>query len=1064
MKSRGIGTVLVGISLVLVLVGEARATLVVDDDKAQCPEATYTTIAAALAAADEGDDVQVCPGIYPEQLVLTKKVRLIGKVMANTRPLIRPTALIESRPSLLGGRELVAGIIVDTRTVIIDSIDLDLSANDVSGCEQVLVGILFRNTGGIVSDSRIGGARVSDAPACDTGIGIYVESGAEAGEVGKAKVTLADNLYIDFQKSGVVANGPESLVKLRAGEVIGSGLVGGAVQNGVQLGVGARGKVSDLTIRNLATTNAGKTATGLLLFHAARVNARRNSISDVQTGVFVAGQGRVVGGEITNVTDDGIVLLGDSSLVSGNTISSAGVSGMFVIGDRNRIRFGTISDAPIGIWLYGGEQNNVQGIKYEDVDQHLVGAFGGPRDLSEENCAPLLPSCRDVSDCDDSISCTIDACNNGFCSHIPTCADSNPCTDDICEAGGCVHTPNSAQCDDGNACTVNDTCVSGTCRPGSPIVCGDNNVCTFDACSPVVGCVNLPGCDDHNPCTADTCTVATGCRNLPIANGASCNDPNPCNGSETCQAGICQPSPTLLDCSDNNPCTVDSCDPLLGCRHLAVPGGTACSDGDVCNGAETCHSGTCGTGTALDCDDNDACTSDSCNGLSGCIHAPIAGCISCTTPADCDDSNPCTSDLCNASACSNPPAPDGTACSDGDACNGAETCLTGSCSPGTAPNCDDNNVCTSDSCEAGTGCVHSPLLDGTACPNGTLCDGAEACLAGICVAGTVLGCDDGNPCTTDNCLALSGCEHTPVANGTSCTDNNACNGAETCQAGTCTAGAPPDCDDNNACSTDSCNPASGCAHGFLANGTQCGNNSVCDGLETCQGGSCATAPPLNCDDNNACTVDDCNALSGCTHTPISGCRPCSNNNDCNDGDPCTTDMCNSNVCQNANRANGASCSDGDQCNGAETCQAGACTAGTALDCDDNNICTTDACDPSTGCQHASLPNGTSCADSTVCNGAETCQGGICTPGTPLNCNDGVACTLDTCQAVSGCQHTTRPNGTSCADSTVCNGSEVCQLGLCVPGIPLDCNDNNPCTTDACLPLAGCQHLPISPCP
>ena len=55
---------------------------------------------------------------------------------------------------------------------------------------------------------------------------------------------------------------------------------------------------------------------------------------------------------------------------------------------------------------------------------------------------------------------------------------------------------------------------------------------------------------------------------------------------------------------------------------------TVCSDGNVCNGIEVCNvtSGVCQQqGPALDCDDNDLCTTDSCDSVPGCIHTPI-GC------------------------------------------------------------------------------------------------------------------------------------------------------------------------------------------------------------------------------------------------------------------------------------------------------------------------------------------------------------------------------------------------------------------------------------------------------
>ena len=50
-----------------------------------------------------------------------------------------------------------------------------------------------------------------------------------------------------------------------------------------------------------------------------------------------------------------------------------------------------------------------------------------------------------------------------------------------------------------------------------------------------------------------------------------------------------------------------------------------------------------------------------------------------------------------------------------------------------------------------------------------------------------------------------------------------------------------------------------------------------------------------------------------------------------------------------------------------------------------------------------------CDDGNGCNGSETCQGGLCIPGLPMTCNDGNACTLDSCDPVTGCTFTTTTN-------------------------------------------------------
>jgi Dictyostelium (slime mold) repeat len=56
----------------------------------------------------------------------------------------------------------------------------------------------------------------------------------------------------------------------------------------------------------------------------------------------------------------------------------------------------------------------------------------------------------------------------------------------------------------------------------------------------------------------------------------------------------------------------------------------------------------------------------------------------------------------------------------------------------------------------------------------------------------------------------------------------------------------------------------------------------------------------------------------------------------------------------------------------------------------------------------------SCGDGNICNGIETCRAGVCTAGTPLSCNDGDPCTVDSCAPASGCQHTMVADLASCS--------------------------------------------------
>ena len=89
------------------------------------------------------------------------------------------------------------------------------------------------------------------------------------------------------------------------------------------------------------------------------------------------------------------------------------------------------------------------------------------------------------------------------------------------------------------------------------------------------------------------------------SSNGECDDGVFCNGAETCVSGSCQ-SGEPPSCSGDTPFCSNSLGSCVACLINAD-----CADADLCNGAETCNaSGTCDTGTAVDCDDGVACTVD----------------------------------------------------------------------------------------------------------------------------------------------------------------------------------------------------------------------------------------------------------------------------------------------------------------------------------------------------------------------------------------------------------------------------------------------------------------------
>jgi len=432
--------------------------------------------------------------------------------------------------------------------------------------------------------------------------------------------------------------------------------------------------------------------------------------------------------------------------------------------------------------------------------------------LHDENTAP----------CNDGDLCTMqDQCEAGICAPGDPlqCDDGNVCTDDSCDPdAGCTFETNENACDDGDACTTGDHCTGGSCTWDWLKDCDDQNLCTNDLCDSDTGCTyviiegecsdgdpctvgdhcqlgacvpgTLQDCNDGNPCTADSCGPSGLCAHEP--SGGLCDDLNACTLGDHCEEGACT-FDEMANCEDQNPCTNDACNQLVGCTH--EHNNNACEDGDVCTLGDTCENGLCEPGFELDCDDGNVCTDDSCD--------PAGGCLNQGNLDDCDDGNACTD---------------------------ADKCEQGKCLPGAPVDCDDGNPCTDDACDPGTGCTHT---HNTAdCSDGDKCTLDDKCQQGACVGGGLQSCDDGNLCTDDGCEPATGC--TFIANDAVCDDLNACTLSDQCKQGQCVGGQALDCDDANECTQDACAPESGCLNTPVPNGAACNGG----GDWKCQDGIC----------------------------------------------------------------------------------------------------------------------------------------------------------------------------------------------------------------------------------
>jgi hypothetical protein len=110
-----------------------------------------------------------------------------------------------------------------------------------------------------------------------------------------------------------------------------------------------------------------------------------------------------------------------------------------------------------------------------------------------------------------------------------------------------------------------------------------------------------------------------------------------------------------------------------------------------------------------------------------------------------------------------------------------------------------------------------------------------------------------------------------LADGSPCSDNNACTSNEECLDGACVSGAPPpDCDDGNACTDDSCSPTAACVHApaFVARVNDTVHVSRTEGATII---SWTDAPgPFNVYRGSRITVDPWDCNQECRGSDLSG--------------------------------------------------------------------------------------------------------------------------------------------------------------------------------------------------
>jgi hypothetical protein len=337
-----------------------RARLVVDDDKVECPNAAFTHIQNAVDAAAPGDEIHICKGTYAEQVSIRKPL----DIDADNGAVLMPSAMQANTKSLFDAAPIATALLVaDTTGVSISGLIVDGANNGISQCAPDLIGISFQNASGQLDRTAVRNFKLAASlNGCQSGTGIFIQSG----NGGASSVEIDHCTVHDFQKNGITADEKGTVTVIRRNVVTGLGPTTGAAQNGVQIGFGAAGSITDNVVTNngwapCTAATCATVATNILVTQSDGVEVSGNTAGIAQVNIFVHGNNATADRNETFATAvfDGIRIQGDQSRVRQNRVFNGAESGIFLSGNNNVVVDNVITEAAVGVLKESGSSGNI---------------------------------------------------------------------------------------------------------------------------------------------------------------------------------------------------------------------------------------------------------------------------------------------------------------------------------------------------------------------------------------------------------------------------------------------------------------------------------------------------------------------------------------------------------------------------------------------------------------------------------------------------------------------------------------------------------------------------------
>jgi len=379
MKTASIQTtlfIMLGILMIGISTQAAQAQLVVGT----CVAGTqYSTIQDAVNAAPSGSTIKVCPGGYPEQILIEKPLTLQGIISSGAEGawVLKPTGgWAATDPT---GYHTAQIVVKNTSGVTISNLIVDAS-NNAAQCSAGLAGVLFHNASGTANKLAIRNQLTIESLIQCGGYGLIAEVDNQQPQT----VTVENS---DFRNNGFwTLSATGTGVTMNATNNVVTGDDNSQMNSiGILYLAGATGTAKGNIVTNEIDTFGGagpalSNSTGIAV-NCASATVTGNTITSSQMGIFLGCN--LAGGTsgISSVTQnrivytkisDAIYVASQGNSITKNTIVAAASSGIHfdttLSGTNNTVSGNSITDTCIGILTTGpGGKNTLSANTFSDV-------------------------------------------------------------------------------------------------------------------------------------------------------------------------------------------------------------------------------------------------------------------------------------------------------------------------------------------------------------------------------------------------------------------------------------------------------------------------------------------------------------------------------------------------------------------------------------------------------------------------------------------------------------------------------------------------------------------------